>query len=206
MGEMGVDEALSEISALRLQMARSTEFRGFGPGALAAGLVAIVAAAAQGFLAPDPVPDIRSYLSLWSGAAVLSVAAVAAEAVRRSRKAHSGLADDMLVAAAEQFLPSAFAGVLLTFVLLARAPEALWMLPGLWQVILGVGVFAACRNLPPGLRLVAGWYMATGLACLAFAQGPYALSPWAMGLPFADGEGLAAALLWWSYRGDHDEA
>jgi hypothetical protein len=102
MAEMGVEEALSEISALRLQMARSTEFRGFGPGALAAtGLVAIVAAVAQGFLAPDPIADIHSYVGVWSAAAVLSVAAVAAEAVRRSRKAHWGLADDMLVAAAE---------------------------------------------------------------------------------------------------------
>ena len=150
---MGVDEALSEISALRLQMARSTEFRGFGPGALAAtGLVAVAAAAGQGVLAPDPIADIHVYLGLWSGAAILSVGVVAAEAIRRSRVAHQGLADDMLVAAAEQFLPSAFAGVLLTFVLLARAPDALWMLPGLWQVILGVGVFAACRNLPPGLN------------------------------------------------------
>jgi hypothetical protein len=129
---------------------------------------------------------------------------VAAEAIRRSRVAHSGLADDMLVAAAEQFLPSAFAGVLLTLVLLARAPEALWMLPGLWQMILGLGMFAACRNLPPSLRVVAGWYMATGLANLAFAQGAFALSPWAMGLPVAVGEGLAAALLWRSYRGGCD--
>jgi hypothetical protein len=85
---------------------------------------------------------------------------------------------------------------------LARAPEALWMLPGLWQVILGLGMFAACRNLPSPLRVVAGWYMATGLACLAFARGEYALSPWAMGPPFAIGEGLAAILLWWSYRVD----
>jgi hypothetical protein len=206
MAEMEVEDALSEISALRLQMARSTEFRGFGPRALAAtGLFATAAAAAQPRLAPDPVADIRVYIGLWSGAAVLSVGLVAAEAFRRSRKVHLGLADDMLAAAAEQFLPSAFAGVSLTFVLLTRAPEALWMLPGLWQVILGIGVFAACRNLPPLLRIVAVWYLASGLACLAFAQGRYALSPWAMGLPFALGEGLAALLMWWSYRGDHVE-
>ena len=203
---MKVEDALLDISALRLQLARSTEFRGFGPGALATtGAIALAAAGAQSLLAPDPVADVHAYVGLWSGTAVLSVALVAAEAVRRSRKAHQGLADDMLASAAEQFLPSAFAGVLLTFVLLSRAPEALWMLPGLWQVILGVGVFAACRNLPPLLRIVAGWYLASGLACLAFARGEYALSPWAMGLPFAVGEGLAALLMWWSYRGEHAE-
>lgn len=111
----------------------------------------------------------------------------------------------MLAAAAEQFLPSAFAGVLLTFVLLARAPETLWMLPGLWQVVLSVGLFAACRNLPPLMRVAAAWYLATGLVCLAYTRDEYALSPWAMGLPFAIGETLAAVLLWLSYRGGHGE-
>jgi hypothetical protein len=202
---MQVKQALSEISALRLQMARSTEFRGFGPATLmATGGLAVAAAVAQALWLPDPASRIGAYLALWSGTALVSVALVAAEAIRRSRKAHPGLADDMLVAAAEQFLPAAFAGVLLTFVLLARAPETLWMAPGLWQVTLSLGMFAACRNLPPLLRIAPCWYLATGLLCLAFFQGPYALSPWAMGLPFALGEGLAALLLWWSYRGDHD--
>ena len=203
---MHVKEALSEISALRLELARNSEFRGFGPATLAVtAVLAIAAAVAQWRWMPDPAANIRSYLGLWSGIAVLSVALIAAEAIRRSRRAHQGLADDMLVAAAEQFLPAAFAGVLLTLVLIVSAPETLWMLPGLWQVILSLGVFAARRNLPPLLRIVAGWYLAAGLACLAFARGEYALSPWAMGIPFAIGEGLAAALLWLSYRGEHDE-
>jgi hypothetical protein len=204
---MQVKHALSEISALRLQMARNTEFHGFGPATLATtGVFAVAAACAQVRWMPDPVADIAAYLGLWSATAVASVALIASEAIRRSRKAHQGLADDMLVAAAEQFLPAAFAGVLLTFVLLARAPESLWMLPGLWQVILAVGLFAACRNLPPLLRIAAGWYLATGLACLALAREAHALSPWAMGAPFTIGESLAAALLWWSYRGENDEA
>jgi hypothetical protein len=201
---MRVEQAMAEISALRLQMARSTEFRGLGPAALAAtGGLAVAAAGLQALWLPDPAQRIGAYVGLWSATALASVALIGAEAVRRSRRAHEGVADDMLVAAAEQFLPAAFAGVLLTAALAWRAPEALGMLPGLWQMILGLGAFAACRNLPPRLRLVAGWYLLTGLACLAFARGEYALSPWAMGAPFAIGEGLASALLWWTYRGEH---
>jgi hypothetical protein len=202
---MQVKQALMEIAALRLQMARNTEFRGFGPATLAmTGGLAIAASMAQSHWLPDPASSISAYLGLWSATAVLSVALIAVEAIRRSYKAHQGLADDMLVAAAEQFLPAAFAGVLLTFVLLVFAPETLWMLPGLWQVILSVGVFAACRNLPPSLHIVASWYLLTGLACLALGRAEHAFSPWAMGLPFAIGEFLAAALLWMSYRGEHD--
>jgi hypothetical protein len=203
---MHVKDALDEISALRLQMARSAEFRGFGPATLAAtGVLALLAAAAQSLWLPDPAANIRAYIALWAATALVSVVLVAAEAVRRSRRAHEGLADDMLAAAAEQFRPAAFAGALLTFVLIASAPEALWMLPGLWQVIFSLGVFAACRNLPPRLWLVAGWYLTTGLACLVFARAEHAFSPWAMGLPFALGEGLAAALLWLNYRGGNDQ-
>ena len=204
---MQVKQALTEIASLRLQMARNIEFHGFGPATLAmTGGLALAAAVIQSHWLPDPASRISSYLGLWSGTAILSVVLIAVEAVRRSHKAHEGLADDMLVAAAEQFLPAAITGVLLTFVLLAYAPETLWMLPGLWQVILSVGVFAACRNLPPLLRIVAGWYLATGLTCLALARAEHAFSPWAMGLPFAIGEFLAAALLWMSYRGEHDRS
>jgi hypothetical protein len=41
---------------------------------------------------------------------------------------------------------------------------------------------------------------------LALARSENALSPWAMGLPFAIGEFLAAGLLWVSYRGQDDRS
>jgi hypothetical protein len=63
---------------------------------------------------------------------------------------------------------------------------------------------AACRNLPRLIAIVPAWYLATGLACLALARAGHALSPWAMGLPFMVGQEMAAALLWISYRHQHD--
>src|SRR5580693_2319428 len=91
---MQFKQALTEISALRLQMARNTEFRGFGPATLAmtSGL-AIAASLVQSRWLPDPASRINFYLGLWSGAAVLSVVLIAVEAIRRSREAHQGLAD-----------------------------------------------------------------------------------------------------------------
>jgi hypothetical protein len=140
---------------------------------------------------------------LWIGTAVVSVAIVGLEAVRRSRRVHSGLADDMIQAAAEQFLPAAVAGALLTFVILRVAPESLWMLPGLWQVVFSLGVFASCRSLPRPMIAVAVWYLVSGLACLALAKGAGAFSPWAMGAPFGVGQVLAALLLQ-RHDGGHD--
>jgi hypothetical protein len=69
------------------------------------------------------------------------------------------------------------------------------MLPGLWQIVLGLGVCASCRFLPRSILAVGVWYVATGLICLAYAGGEAALSPWAMALPFGAGQILAAVLL-----------
>ena len=74
---MQLKQALTEISALRLQMARSTEFHGFGPATLAiTGGLAAAAALVQGRWLPDPIGAIGPYLILWSAtAAVLSSSA-----------------------------------------------------------------------------------------------------------------------------------
>jgi hypothetical protein len=198
--------ALADISAIRDQMARGTVFRGYGPAALAAtGLLALFAAVTQSYWIDDPARDIGAYLVLWIATAGLAILIVGSEAIRRSRRIHDGLADDMLRAAAEQFLPAAVAGVLLTFVLVRTAEAALWMLPGLWQILFSLGVFASCRSLPRPMISVAIWYLAAGLACLALANGADALSPWAMGLPFLVGQMLAAFLLKRNFGGGDGE-
>jgi hypothetical protein len=201
-----LQRALDEIAQIRGQMARGTVFRGYGPAALAAtGALAGLAALAQAAWIDDPVRDIAGYLAIWVATAVVSVAVVGTEAVRRARRVHSGLADDMIRAAAEQFLPAAIAGALVTVVIRHTAAEALWMLPGLWQVVFSLGVFASCRSLPRPMVAIAVWYLATGLACLAMANGENALSPWAMGVPFGAGQVLAAVLLKWNDGSRDDE-
>ena len=96
-------------------------------------------------------------------------------------------------AAIEQLLPSAVAGTLITFVLVRFAPESLWMLPGLWQILFSLGIFASCRLLPKALFAVGAWYLASGLVCLAV--GGNAWSPLAMGIPFGLGQLMMAAIL-----------
>jgi hypothetical protein len=198
--------ALADIEAIRGQMARGTIFRGYGPAALAStGVLAALGAAAQATWVPDPAGNPVAYLALWIATASLSVLIVATEAVRRARAVHSGLADEMIQAAAEQFLPTAVAGALLTLVIHRYAAHSFWMLPGLWQILFSLGVFASCRSLPRPMIAIGVWYLATGLACLALAAETHALSPWAMGVPFGIGQALAAFLLWRSSGGNDGE-
>jgi hypothetical protein len=197
-----LDRALAEIQSIRSQVARTVEFRGYGPTTLAAtGLFAAAAALAQRLWLAVPAHRVAVYLSLWIGAAAVSVVVVGIETVARSRRVHCGLAQEMIQAAVEQFLPAGLAGAALTAGVTRFAPESVWMLPGLWQIVFALGVFASGRFLPRAMLLVGGWYLATGTACLGLARGAHALSPWAMGAPFCLGQLAMAAILQLSHGG-----
>ena len=191
-----LNRALADISEIKSQLARGTEFRGYGAATLAAnGALAAAAALAQARWLPDPAHNVMAYIGLWSATAAVSVIMVGMETIARSRRIHSGLAQEMILSAAEQFLPAGLAGVLLTAVFMRFMPEMAWMLPGLWQVLFALGVFASCRFLPRTMLLVGGWYLACALASLVLARGVYAFSPWAMGVPFGVGQLMVAAVL-----------
>ena len=97
-----------------------------------------------------------------------------------------------------QSIVAVLAGILVTVVLLRVAPDSIWILPGLWQILFSLGVFASARFLPRAVFAVAAWYLIAGLICLSWAATDRTLSPWVMGLPFGIGQLLAAAILQWS--------
>lgn len=191
-----LDRALAEISAIRGQMARASQFRGYGPATFAiTGLMAMIAAAGQAVWIKAPAAHVPAYLTLWVGLAAVSAALIGLEMITRSRRIHSDLADEMILTAVEQFLPSAAAGALITVTVVRFAPHSVALLPGLWQVVFGLGVFASCRFLPRALMAVGVWYLGAGLVSLAQSGGPQAFSPWTMGAAFGVGQLLVAFIL-----------
>jgi hypothetical protein len=191
-----IDRALGEISSIRRQMARATEFRGYGAATLAVtGLLAFTAALAQSVWLPDPANHVADYLGIWMTTAVLSGALIAVQTVNRAQRVHSGMADEMIRMAVEQFLPAGIAGALLTVVMMRSGPAGLWILPGLWQVVFSLGVFSSCRFLPRPMVAAGVWYLATGLVSVALGDAR-AFSPWTMGVAFGGGQMLVAGILY----------
>ena len=191
-----LDKALADILAIRSQIAAGTAFRGYGPATVAAtGGVALLTAILQFLWLDNPTGRPIAFFTGWAVAALLSAVLIWIEMQARSRRHHSGLADAMIQQAVEQFLPAGVAGVLLAIVLWKFASETLWMLPGLWQVLVSLGVFASVRSLPRTIALAGSWYFLSGFTVLLLASQSHALSPWTMGLPFAAGQLLMAALL-----------
>jgi hypothetical protein len=199
-----LEKALADIFAIRSQIAAGTAFRGYGPATVAAtGGVALATAVLQFLWLDGPTDRPIAFFAGWAAAALLSAVLIWIEMQARSRRHHSGLADAMVQQAIGQFLPAGVAGVLLAILLWKFAPETLWMLPGLWQVLVSLGVFASVRWLPRSIALAGAWYFLSGFTVVVIASQSHTLSPWTMGLPFAVGQLLMAALLYFA-SGEND--
>ena len=193
-------QALQQLNAIHRQVARETQFRGYGPASIAAsGLLALAVAAVQNHLIRDG-RDFYPFLFVWVGTAAIAIVLTASETIGRARRAHSALANDMILLAVEQFLPALVAGVLLTAVLVEAAPQQLWMLPGLWQILFSLGAFASCRFLPRQTMAVGIWYLVAGLTCILVQSATKTFSPWTMGVPFGVGQLLVAAVLQFGFE------
>jgi hypothetical protein len=198
---MELDEALHHIDEIRLRLATAERFRGYRAlPVLGSAFLAVAAALVQSRIVPEPARDLPAYLTLWCGTAALSVGAALVTMAVRLRGGAS-LDPVQVRVALGQFTPCLAAGVLVTAAITRAVPESAGLLPGLWQVLFSLGVFASARLLPPAALAVAVWYLVTGVACLA---GGTALSPWAMGLPFGVGQVLSAAVLFWTLERTDD--
>jgi hypothetical protein len=100
-------KTLTEIDAIRGQIARAAKFRAYGPATLAAtGALALVFAAAQSYWLQSPAREIGLYLAIWLSTAAVSVIIIEIETIRGARRVHFWLAKEMIHSATEQFLPA----------------------------------------------------------------------------------------------------
>lgn len=202
-GDVELHDALDQIAEIRQRLADTDQFRGFRAAPVVlSGILAIAAATAQPVLVPDPTGDLPAYLGLWVAVAAVSVAATGLTMYLRD---HFGPSRTRHVTwlALRQFAPCLLAGALVT-VALAAAPDAAALLPGLWQVLFSLGVFASARLLPRATFAVGVFYLFAGTWVLVLARGESALAPWAMGGPFGVGQLLTAAVLYWNLERRHE--
>jgi hypothetical protein len=196
---MQLDEALRQISDIRHHMARSEVFRGYRSMTVGfSGVSGLLAAAFQPLWVPSPASELGRYLGLWLSVAAVGLIVAGTEMCWRARGAGLGLARQRTLLAVEQFLPSVVVGALLTLCIYRGAPHVAWMLPGLWSLVFGLGVFASYRLLPRQVFWVGSYYVLCGCGCLLWGQGENAFSPWQMGISFGGGQLLGAGIMYWT--------
>ncbi len=204
---MELHEALAQISEIRGRIARTETFRGYRSLTVGfSGALALIAAALQTVLIPNPTAQIGDYLTLWISVAVIAVLTAAVELTLRCLRTSSRLTRQLTLLAVQQFVPCLVAGGLLTYVMVLFAAESLWMLPGLWAIVFSLGVFASCRLLPWQTIWVGAYYMGSGVVCLALAREELALTPWAMVGTFGIGQLLTATVLYFTLERNREQS
>lgn len=191
-----LDRALSDLAFIQDRFAASTRFRGLAPQAVAStGVLAFALAAAQ-TIEPERFGATGiPFVIAWVAAAVIAAALVAVEASQRARRLHGRLADMLMAGTLRLMLPFGAAGAVITFVIAKTAPDSIWILPGLWQLLIALIGFAAVSTLPPTIVWPAGWYFTCGSVTLLLAGEVAVPTPWMMGVPFGVGQLLVALTL-----------
>jgi len=193
---MELRDAIDQITTIRSQLAATEHLKSLRAVPVAfSGLLAIAAAFAQILWLENPLDYPRRYLLIWCGAAIVSGTLAGAVVARRTLRCPGELSAANAWLAVRQFAPSLLVGAVVTWFVVDKQPHLLWLLPGLWQLLFGLGNLAAHRLLPTPAFAVGLMFVVTGASCLYL--GERALEPWAMGVPFAAGQLALAAILWW---------
>ncbi len=190
---MDLTSALDRIEEIHAQMAKGEVFRGYRPVPVAvAGAVGLLA----GWLQPRVLPasdDGTGFLWYWLSVAALNAALIGCVIVAGYRRASDRFARRRTRQVVGQFLPCIVAGSVVSLTFAALDPGLVRLLPGVWALFLGVGIFAS----RPYLARATGWvgllFVLSGTALLAYPTASLARLGALHGTVF--GVGLLAAAI-----------
>ena len=209
---MDLSRALGQLADIHQQIAKGEIYRGYRSLPIAAsGLIGLGAAWGQGRTlgSGDPI----GFVVYWSTIAACA-GLVGASEIIYNYVVHDDRATRRQTArVVGQFLPSIVAGAVVTVSLVHLSAALVPLLPGLWAICFGVGIFASRPYLPRASGWVALFYYAAGVGLLWIARGPDPVPAWWVGGTFGAGQLMAALVLYWNLertpaidsRGPYDE-
>ena len=192
-----LQDAVAHLAEIQRRMVAAETFRGYRAATIAAtAVLAFVGAAVQATWCPVPLEQPFMYLGLWVSIAVASLATSTAQVLWQGWASASSHRLQQTRIALEQFLPCTVLGGAVTWAISETDLSAMWLLPGLWSGLFGLGVLASSRQLPRPVAWVGLYYLAIGIAALAAGPGDTACSPWWMALSFGVGQTAVATILY----------
>jgi hypothetical protein len=192
--------ALAQVAEIQDQLTKADVYRGYRSIPVAAsGVIGLVAAWLQpAELGTDPV----SFVMYWMLVAVCAGFVGASEIVYNYVVHDHALARRRTRRVVGQLLPSLLGGVVITACLVHLGPALVPLLPGIWAICFGIGIFASRPFLVSASGWVALYFYAAGIVLLWIARGPETISPWAVGGIFGIGQLMTAAVLYWNLEND----
>lgn len=199
-----VGRALSQIAEIHQQIAKGELYRGYRSMPVAAsGLIGIAAASLQprDLALRDPVAFVLYWCVVAAAAGLVGVSEIAYNYVAREDEADRRRTRQVV----GQFMPSVLGAAAISASFVHLSAGLVHLLPGLWSICFGIGVFASRPYLPRASGFVALFYYAAGVLLLWRARGPESLSGWWVGATFGVGQLLAALVLYWNLERDEPE-
>ena len=194
---MDLPRALGQLADIHQQIAKGEVYRGYRSLPVAAsGLMGLAAAWAQtpALGASDPV----GFVVYWTVIAACAGFVGASEIIYNYVVHDDRAARRQTKQVVGQFLPSMLAGAIITASFVHLSEALIPVLPGLWAICFGIGIFASRPYLPRASGWVALFYYAAGVALLWNARGPEPLRAWWVGGTFGAGQLMAALVLYWN--------
>jgi hypothetical protein len=193
---MDVGRALAQIAEIHQQIAKGEVYRGYRPLPVAAsGVIGLMAAALQPrhIASQDPFAFVVYWSVVAAVAGVVGISELAYNYLVRENIADRRRTRRVI----GQFLPSLVAAVAVTASFAHLSGTLVPLLPGIWAICFGIGVFASRPYLPRASGFVALFYYAAGILLLWRARGLESLDAWWVGGTFGIGQLLAAMVLYW---------
>lgn len=194
---MDLPRALGQLADIHQQIAKGEVYRGYRSLPIAAsGLIGLAAAWAQtpALGASDPVGFVVYWTVIAACAGFVGASEIIYNYVVHDDRATRRRTTQVV----GQFLPSMLAGAIITASFVHLSAALVPVLPGLWAICFGIGIFASRPYLPRASGWVALFYYAAGVALLWIARGPEPLRAWWVGGTFGAGQLMAALVLYWN--------
>ena len=193
---MELPQALAQIAEIRAQAAKAEVYRGYRSVPIAAsGLLGLAAAALQ---PPGLVSDPTGFVVYWVAVAACAGFVGVSEIVYNYIVRDEALARRRTQRVIGQLLPALLGGAVVTASFVHLGPVLVPLLPGIWALSFGLGIFASRPYLVRASGWVALYYYAAGAVLLWTAGGPETLNAWAVGGTFGVGQLLTAGVLYWN--------
>ena len=196
---MNLQDAIAQNGEIQTQLERTQTFRGYRSVAVGTtGLLATVGSVVQSLWLVNPANAVNKWLALWITIAAASVVIAGWELMQRVCNKDSPFQARASKSALKHFVPCLVGGVAVTWAIMTSAPQAAWVLPGIWSVLFSMGVFASLTILPRGGFAIALHFLLSGVVCLKFGYGDNAFAPWTMFITFGVGQLIAASVLYFA--------
>ena len=193
---MDLTNALDRIEEIHAQIAKGEVFRGYRPLPVAvAGAIGLLA----GWLQPRLLAsgdDGTAFLWYWLSVAVLNVLLIGGVLVAGYRRVPDSFSRRHTRRVVGQFVPCLAAGAAVSLALPALDPGLVRLLPGIWALLLGLGIFASRPYLARATGWVALFFLLAGSALLAFPTADLARLGVLHGAVFGVGLLAAAVVLY----------